>query len=111
MIGASGSKIYEKKFDDMGRFYFDETSNNVNNLIMTNFPPEKIYSLFQENVNSILYKNINSNLLINDLFNSNYSQMNPYIRNNNVCLQNNNPNSLLKTPNIEILDSKFETNK
>ena len=111
MIGASGSKIYEKKFDDMGRFYFDETSNNVNNLIMTNFPPEKNYSLFQENENSILYKNINSNLLINDLFNSNYSQMNPYIRNNNVCLQNNNPNSLLKTPNIEILDSKFETNK
>ena len=116
VIGASSSshnnKFYDRKLDDIGRFDFDETSNNVNNLIMTNFPPEKNYSLFQDNENSILYKNHNSNLLINDIFNSNFSQINPYMRNNNVSLynniQNNNTNSILKTPSKEMIDSKLD---
>ena len=116
----NNNKFFDKKIEDIPKFDFDETSNNVNNLIMTNFPQDKNYSMFQDNENSILYKNNNSNLLINDIFNSNFSHINSYMRNNNVSIQNNNffntnncqSQQVIKTPIKDPLDHKLsEENK
>ncbi len=118
---SHNNKFFDKKIEDIPRFDFDETSNNVNNLIMTNFQQDKNYSMFQDNENSILYKNNNSNLLINDIFNSNFSHINSYMRNNNVNMQNNNffnntnqntNQPIVKTPMKEPLEPKInEENK